>query len=142
MIERVLVAIDGSPLSDRALRYALENFPGAAVTAVTVIDPVDSVSAVEAGGLPVAEDWYEAATDRAEEIHGAAAAIAAEYDAEVEAETLTGRPAREILEFAEAAGVDQIVLGSHGRKGLGRAFLGSVAETVTRRAPIPVVVVA
>ena len=142
MIERVLVAIDGSPLADRALRYTLENFPEAGVTAVTVIDPVDSVSAVEAGGLPVAEEWYEAATGRAEGIHEAAAAIAAEYDVEIGSATLTGRPAREILDYAEANDVDQIVLGSHGRKGLGRAFLGSVAETVTRRSQVPVVVVA
>ena len=50
-------------------------------------------------------------------------------------------PGRALVEMAEDEGADLIILGSHGRSGLSRAFLGSVAERVVRHAPCPVLVV-
>ena len=142
MPDDVLVAIDGSPLSERALRYAFETFPDAAVTSIYVINPIDSVIDVEAGGLSVAEEWYDNARDRASTIHATATELAAEHGVELATVTEVGRPGKKILEYADDNGIDQIVVGSHGRSGIGRALLGSVAETVTRRAQIPVAVVA
>lgn len=52
-----------------------------------------------------------------------------------------GSPWEQILEVARAQGVDLIVMGSHGRKGLPRAILGSVAEKVVRLAPVSVLTV-
>jgi nucleotide-binding universal stress UspA family protein len=52
-----------------------------------------------------------------------------------------GDPVREILGVAKEAGADLIVMGTHGRRGLGRFLLGSVAEEVLRRAPCPVLTV-
>ena len=141
MPDNVLVAFDGSPLSERALTYAVETFPKASITTIYVIDPVDAVIDAEAGGLPVADDWYENATERASGIHSAAAELAAKRDVELDAVTEVGRPARAILEYADDHGVDQIVVGSHGRSGIDRALLGSVAERVARRARIPVTIV-
>ena len=142
MPTHVLVAFDGSPLAERALRYAVNTFPDAAITSMYVINPVDSVFDVEAGGLPVAENWYDSAQERASRIHTTATDIAAELGADIDTVTETGKPATTILEYVDENDVDQIVLGSHGRSGIDRAFLGSVAETVTRRAQIPVTVVA
>jgi nucleotide-binding universal stress UspA family protein len=137
----VLVAVDGSPLSERALTYAIETFPDALITSMYVINPVDSVIDVEAGGLPVAEGWYENAKEGATRIHATATDLAAERGVELETVTEVGKPARAILEYADDHDVDQIVMGSHGRSGIDRALLGSVAETVTRRARIPVTIV-
>jgi nucleotide-binding universal stress UspA family protein len=50
-------------------------------------------------------------------------------------------PGRALVEIAEDEDVDLVILGSHGRSGLSRAFLGSVAERVVRHAPCPVLVV-
>ena len=50
-------------------------------------------------------------------------------------------PGRALVEMAEDEGADLVILGSHGRSGLSRAFLGSVAERVVRHAPCPVLVV-
>ncbi|WP_411968520.1 universal stress protein [Haloferax sp. YSSS75] len=141
MPDNVLVAFDGSPLSERALEYALENFPDASITSIYVINPIDSVIDVEAGGLPVAKDWYENARDEATRIHTTATDLAAEQNTELDTVTEVGKPAREILEYAEDHAIDQIVVGSHGRAGIDRAILGSVAETVTRRARVPVTIV-
>ncbi|SEA31930.1 Nucleotide-binding universal stress protein, UspA family [Haloplanus vescus] len=141
MPDNVLVALDGSPLAERALIYALETFPNATITTIYVINPIDSVIDVEAGGLPVAEDWYDTAQERATEIHTTATDLAAEHDIVLDTVTEVGKPAREILDYAADNGIDQIVMGSHGRSGLDRTFLGSVAETVTRRAQIPVTII-
>ncbi|MCU4801777.1 universal stress protein [Halobacteria archaeon HArc-gm2] len=141
MTRRILVPYDGSPLSERALEHTIEQFSDASVTTIYVIDPVTSVYDVETGGLPVAEGWYDDAQERASEIHGAAEQLAGSHDVELTTITVVGQPAREILDYVSDHDVDQVVMGSHGRKGIGRAFLGSVAETVTRRAPVPVTVV-
>jgi len=140
MPENVLIAFDGSPLSERALTYAIENFSDATLTAIYVINPINSVMDVEAGGLPVAEDWYDNAKARATSIHETATDIAAEHDIDLKTVTEVGRPARSILKYADENDIDQIVMGSHGRSGINRTFLGSVAETVTRRARIPVTI--
>jgi nucleotide-binding universal stress UspA family protein len=142
MPDNVLVAVDGSPLSERALTYALDTFPDATITTMYVIDPIDSVLDVEAGGLPVAADWYETAQERATEIHTTATDLAAAHDVTLESVTELGSPARVILEYADSHDIGQIVMGSHGRSGIDRALLGSVAETVVRRARIPVTITA
>ncbi|MBX0296117.1 universal stress protein [Haloarcula nitratireducens] len=141
MPDNVLVAFDGSPLSERALTYAIETFPNAPITAIYVIDPIDAVIDAETGGLPVAEDWHENAKEQATRIHTTAADLATERDTELETVTEVGRPARSVLEYAADHDIDQIVMGSHGRSGIDRALLGSVAETVTRRAQIPVAII-
>ena len=52
---------------------------------------------------------------------------------------LEGTPAHAIVEFAEQAeDIDMIVLGTHGRTGISRALMGSIAEEVVRNAPCPV----
>lgn len=51
-----------------------------------------------------------------------------------------GDPAGEIVRIAAEEGVEMIVLGTHGRSGMTRMLMGSVAETVVRRAPCPVLV--
>ncbi len=55
--------------------------------------------------------------------------------------TLSGIPARQISTYARRVGADLIVIGTHGRTGVSRALLGSVAEAVVRHAPCPVLTV-
>ena len=51
---------------------------------------------------------------------------------------ITGEPASAVVHLAEEEGVDMIVLGTHGRTGLSRLLMGSVAEAIVRRAKCPV----
>ena len=140
--KHLLVPYDDSEQSQSALRYALENDPEARISVLHVIDPSDAAfDAPMTAGPVAAEDWYEEAETDAEATLEEAVEIAGEYGRQVETEYSVGRPSNTIVDFAEEEGVDEVVMGSHGRSGLSRVLLGSVAEIVVRRAPCPVTVV-
>ncbi|MFC6976692.1 universal stress protein [Halomicroarcula sp. GCM10025709] len=79
--------------------------------------------------------------ERAEEICADATAEAADHGCEITTAIEIGRPARSILDYADEHDIEHILMGSHGREGVSRLVLGSVAERVVRGAPIPVTIV-
>jgi nucleotide-binding universal stress UspA family protein len=141
MSKRVLVPIDGSDQSDDALDHALEEFSDADITVLHVIDPVDAGYSAPVGIPGGSEEWYEGAQKEAQALFEEAQAVADEYGVTLDTATEMGRPSRTIVGYAEDEGFDHIVIGSHGRAGVSRILLGSVAETVVRRATMPVTVV-
>lgn len=145
MGETILVPIDGSPLSHRALRYALETFPEADLIAFHVSDLFDPGyrTGTESDYEPVvgSEKWHEMEQDAADELLGEAEAIAAEYDREIRTESDIGDPQRLIPDYAEETNVDHIVIGVHGREDEERTLFGRVAETVVFRSPVSVTVI-
>lgn len=148
MTEHVLVPIDGSPHSERALEHAL-GLSDVTLTAITVINPFDTdpntiglQSPTGIPGLPgYSEEWYEGARAEVEELHTVASDRAAEEDIELSGEIAVGDPARRIVDYIEDNDVDHVVIGSHDRTDIARILLGSVAERVVRRSPVPVTVV-
>lgn len=140
MESRVLVPFDRSPQSDRALEYVLESFPDAEVTVLHVIDP-SSYWYGNTDGYVYADEINEWSRRRGEAVLESARETAAEYGRDVLTELETGAPARTINEYAKTHEVDHVVVGSHGRSGVSRVLLGSVAETVARRSPVPVTIV-
>ncbi|MFB6207537.1 MAG: universal stress protein [Haloglomus sp.] len=140
MAQHVLVPFDGSPMSERALDRAVETFPDAEITLLRVVDPIGVVYEAEAHGLPEAERWHDRATAAAERLLATAADRARDAGAEAATAVETGRPARAILAYVADHDIDQVVIGSHS-KGLERLLLGSTAERVLRRSPVPVTVV-
>jgi nucleotide-binding universal stress UspA family protein len=137
MGKRILIPVDGSPQSGEAAAFAAEEWPDAELLALHVIDPVEAGYA--AGRVPAAgEQWYEDAKERAETFFANARDAAGR---DVETRTEVGRPASTIVELADEEDADMIVMGSHGREGLSRILLGSVAEHVLRESPVPVMVV-
>jgi nucleotide-binding universal stress UspA family protein len=137
MSTHVLVPFDGSELSVRALDHALED--GAeTITVLYVIDPLDAVYRSEATR---GETWYESAASRAERLFERARERASGTDVDLRTASVVGKPGRDIVDFVADHDVDRIVMGSHGRRGLSRLLLGSVAERVIRRSPVSVTVV-
>jgi nucleotide-binding universal stress UspA family protein len=138
MAKHVLVPTDGSSLSESALDFTLAEWPDADVTLLHVIDPVEagySASALPSGS----EEWYQNAVESAEGYFEAARTRTGRDD--VAGRTEVGRPAKTIVGVAEEDAFDHIVVGSHGREGVSRIVLGSVAEHVVRMSPVPVTVV-
>jgi len=139
MTRRLLVPLDGSPQSKEALRYAVETFPDADLVVVHVLNPAAGISNLDDLVSETADVLDEQET-LATELFETAREIAGE-ERLVDTELLSGRAASEIVTFAQDNAVDEIVRGSHGRDGAARLLLGSVAETVVRRSPVPVTVV-
>lgn len=139
----VLVPVDGSAQSEEALDYVLENFPGPRITLLHVLDPIHLSAYGFEDGFDSRE--FERAIDgrreQAEEMLDEYRDHAARHGVEIETTLTTGRPARRILEAVERDDVDHVVMGSRGRSGVGRVLFGSVAESVTRRAAVPVTIV-
>jgi nucleotide-binding universal stress UspA family protein len=142
---RVLVPLDDSPMAQTALEQAIDDYPDADLHLLHVIDFVEAgyAASPDVGMANYLNEWEEAARDRADELFEAAreTATAAGFEGEVETDVEVGPPARTIVDHAVDVDADYIVMGCHGRAGVSRVLLGSVAETVVRRAPCPVLVV-
>lgn len=145
MSRRVLVPLDQSDHSTKALDHALSVYEDATLVLVNVVDPTRWISAGDGEGIePVySQELERTAKEASDELLESAADRAREQGADVETVQLIGAPGRTLVEYLEDedTDIDQVVMGSHGRTGLSRMLLGSVAEKVTRRAPVPVTVV-
>ncbi len=138
MASRVLVALDGSEQAEAALEHAIEEHPEAELIAVHVIDILSGMYGEHYVDYQSIREGQE---QRAERILDDAAEIADNHDRELETQILVGKPASGIIDAAEEFDVDHVIVGSRGRSGVSRVLLGSVAETVARRSPVPVTIV-
>jgi nucleotide-binding universal stress UspA family protein len=131
----ILVPYDGSDPAGRAVEYVRETFPDARVVLLGVVDPVHGIEGVD----PDPDgNWHEATVRQAEALLAEAAETLAGAGVDATAEVRTGPPPATILDCVDAFDVDEVVMGSHGRSGLDRLILGSVAESVARRSPVTV----
>lgn len=135
----VLVPIDNSEPAQAALEHAITTYPDVEITVIHVINP--SVGVYNGQGAYDFKRIVEIEEERAEALFETAREAADEHDVSITTESIVGTPIRDIVEFAEENDVDHIVIGSHGRSGVSRVLLGSVAEQVVRRASMPVTVV-
>ncbi|QLK24750.1 universal stress protein [Natrinema zhouii] len=135
----VLVAYDGSKPARKAVEHAFETYPDAEIVLLRVIEAADS--STEAGISLIQEMLREREEEISESFPDEIESITSDPDVEFRTETVVGKPAREIVSFADEHDMDHIIIGSHGRSGLSRVLLGSVAEKIVRRSPIPVTVI-
>jgi nucleotide-binding universal stress UspA family protein len=124
MMKNLVVALDGSLCSSRALDLALalaakENCP---VALCSVVDRDAGVDDVER-----AQQYVDDAVARAK-----SAGVSCQHS------ILRGDPAEAIVDYAKSVGAEAIAMGTHGRTGIERLFMGSVAEGVLRSSSVPV----
>lgn len=135
----VLVAYDGSAPARKAVRHAFDEYDDEEIVLLRVVELADgyteaSIKAIQDLLGERREAANEEMREDLEEFDGI-------EDVDFRTEVAVGDPAREIVEFAAANDVDHVLVGSHGRKGVSRVLLGSVAERVVRRSPVTVTVV-
>lgn len=144
-VSRILVPIDFSPSSRAALEYALFLAAPfrAEVEALHVWEPPGYVGPDALALLPVGTGqpgWDQTRADvqrEVEQLLGRASDRPRAVAVRVEA----GEPSDTILRLAREGGADLIVMGTHGRTGLARLLIGSVAEAVLRRSTCPVLTI-
>ena len=141
--QNILVPVDGSETSYAAVAQAAELAKafGGKITVVQVL-ALDPYIAAEYISATQTNDLIERARTSVLKALEEAAAKFSDLGIPVEAKLLEGQVVhREIIREAETSKADLIVIGSHGRTGLKRLFLGSVAQSVLGEAHIPVLVV-
>jgi nucleotide-binding universal stress UspA family protein len=132
---KILVPLDGSTLAEAALWKAAELVNGGTLSLLRAAeahslpgaDPVDA----QVNAVREAEDYLAAVVRRLQD-RGVKNA---------ETHVWYGSPAAAIVEAADAQKADMIVMSTHGRSGLGRLILGSVAESVLRGTRVPILIV-
>ena len=144
MYRRILVPVDGSDTAKRGLEEAIK-LAEALESEQRIIHVVDDSALAlnpEAGvaAAPLVEDFAESGRQILEEARALATARGAVAGIVLH-ENFTGRVADLIVDEAKKWGAELIVMGTHGRRGIRHAVLGSDAETVVRAAPVPVLLV-
>ncbi len=135
-IKTILHPTDFSKPSESALRlaFALARDYEARLVLLHVVEP--PVYYGELGmTVPLPSDFHESLHRRLSKL------VPADSGIPVETVLIEGSAPREILHVAEEQQVDLVVLGTHGRTGVARVLLGSVAENVIRHSSIPVLTV-
>ena len=132
---KILVPTDFSQASEEALRWAtsLARDSGA----MLLITHVEEPPMAYAGELPLVPD--EETRDELKRM--LLEVVPPDSGVAYEHKMLVGEPAAAIVELAENENADLIVMGTHGRKGITRLLMGSVAEAIVRRAKCPVLTV-
>ncbi|MFB6157497.1 MAG: universal stress protein [Haloferacaceae archaeon] len=137
MYEHILLPIDGSEGTDRAVEHAVGHAVeyGADLYVLHVVDV--NVAAVEG-----AADVLERLEDAGERLVSDAMGLADDAGVPAVEGTVTrGTPHRHILDYVDQYDIDLVVMGTHGRSGVERYLLGSVTEKVVRLSDVPVLTV-
>lgn len=144
VFERILVATDYSDCSRAALRQGVHiaRASGAALYVVHVIDALAENRLIEANESATEQEAFQSALlSASQQLMDESLAEAAMRAGEADVVHLTGnRKADALLDFVDSESVDLIVLGTHGRHGIRRFLLGSVARAVVAAARVPVLV--
>lgn len=141
MFNRIAVALDGSRCAQEAFSTALQlaKVTKAELRICSIVDPI-----VITGSAPPSPAMDLVITDMendARRIVNEAVERARRTGIIASGWTHFGTPAYDLLKYVQHCGADLIVMGTHGRKGLGHLLMGSVAEEVLRHSPVPVLVV-
>ena len=144
-LTKILCPTDFSEHSEHALAYAatLAKEYDATLLVLHVDTPLSPAAyGMAFEGLPppsvLTDDLREARHRLMEDLRRVRPPIS---NLKIEHHLMEGAPAEAILEFARRSGCDLIVMGTHGRTGVRRAVVGSVAEQVVRKAPCPVLTI-
>lgn len=142
LFKRIIVATDLSPASEPALEeaIALAKENGANLLIAHAYQP-PSMGQAASVAPGVYEEWDRNIRAEVESKLEALAVDAVKAGVKAEPLVLTGAPYEAIIEAARLNGADLVIMGTHGRKGVSRFFMGSVASQVIAAAPCPVMTV-
>jgi len=140
MYDHILVPTDGSAGVERAVEHAV----GLADTHEATLHALYVVNTASYSSMPMETSWEHVRDMLGEEGERALERvddIAESEGVPVESVVVDGSPSREIVRYAEQEHCDLVVMGTHGRGGIDRLLLGSVAERVVRASQVPVLTV-
>ena len=140
---KILIGVDGSPHSKAALDYVKTmTWPkGTQVVVLSVSIPMVAYTVVDAAGLTWMQTAEEEMSTQAQELTARVEQELRDAGFATEARVVKGDPREALVDAARTLHADLVVVGSHGRTGLAKLVLGSVANHVVTHAPCSVLVV-
>lgn len=143
MFSHILVALDGSDCSHKALDIAvrLAKEQHARCTVCMVVDVVRAAASTTVAAGDIVTEYIAILNKDARQIERDAVSKYADSGVTLETVVVEGYPPSALLDVATNSHADLIIMGSHGRTGLKRLWLGSVAESVVQEATIPILIV-
>ena len=138
MFTKILVAIDGSPASEKALAAAVDlaaNYR-AELTALGVVEVPEVV-----GMIDEVDEIRQGTEAYLRQINEAAANYARSRGVVLRSVLVRGHAAEAIVKYAESEGVNLIVVGQHGHSRIARFLLGSTSDRVSEHSPCTVMIV-
>jgi nucleotide-binding universal stress UspA family protein len=141
MFNRILVPVDGSPFSEAVFPKLLQlGAPGKTTIEVISVPNPPPYSGMSDGGIDYAA-WLEVENKYASQAVAHAASTLREMGFEVHTHVGNGDVSQAIVDRAASTGAELIAMSTHGRSGISRALLGSVADRVAHHARVPVFLV-
>ncbi len=140
-LEKILVPVDFSDFSEEALHKGLglaEDYGATLLVLHVMLEPQTSMP------YEVYVDWEKIKAEVSEDSEKHMSRLITDdlkQRVNIEPIIAWGDPALKILQVAKDKGVDLIVMATHGRTGLSRVFMGSVADRIVRKAHCPVMVI-
>lgn len=144
MYRKILVPLDGSELAEKALPHAtaVAKGSGAEVTLLTVVQPTLDFATAKLEAIP------EALAERSAALRAEAMMYLNTVQRELRSQAIAARTvaldgdvAEEIITYAEREGFDLVAMATHGRSGISRFIMGSIAEKVVRGTIKPVLLI-
>lgn len=145
MYQKILVPIDGSATAARGLQEAIKlaKLTGARLRLIHVVDSISFAAGMEAS-MMVTNEMLGLMRESGEKLLARTRARVEKAGVRVDtvlADSLSGRVCDIVVAQADAWHAGLIVIGTHGRRGVGRMLLGSDAEMITRLSKVPVLLV-
>ncbi len=140
MIKKILVAFDGSLMSNKAFDFAMDLTklcPGAApqIFVLSVAQPPEPADIVEVDAV------IDSATQHYEELFKGLKDKAKERNVEIKAEVVVGHPADQIVRYAKENDCDMVIVGQTGKSKIENWLMGSVSKRVSTYSPCTVTIV-
>lgn len=145
MYKKILVPLDGSPLSESSLEHVktlVSEGRQTEVILIRVVEPISSfdASALAQSGFLIGEVLSRKTADVKDYLSRMAEKLGQE-GISARGELVNGQPAEAILDYIEKNDIDLVVMSSHGRTGISRWAFGSVADRVLRNSKTPVLLI-
>jgi nucleotide-binding universal stress UspA family protein len=150
MFKKIMVCLDGSGFAEQILPYALEQarrFESNIVLCRVFSEP--TLTGIGIPGFPavpiettgMAEQATKNEFESVTYLNNLANRIQSEHGISAECVTMVGAPGESIVKYAAENQIELITIATHGRGGLGRALIGSVADYVIRQSGIPILLI-
>jgi nucleotide-binding universal stress UspA family protein len=142
MYKRILAPLDGSKLSECILSHVQAIAKGCSVPEVILLRVVEPMPQVSESSYEKVQAFKERNFEASRKYMNPIAEQLKKEGVSATVDVIEGTPVEKILDYIKTHNIDLVIMATHGRSGVARLMMGSVADKVLRQSGVPVLVVA